>query len=159
MATRTETDSMGPIEVDSARYWGAQTQRSLDNFRIGGERMPRELVHALALIKKASALVNRDLGLLSDAKAMLITAAADEVARGDLDGEFPLVVWQTGSGTQTNMNVNEVISNRAIELGGGVRGSKRPIHPNDDVNLSQSSNDVFPAAMHIAAARRVIAHL
>jgi fumarate hydratase class II len=150
---------MGPIEVDSARYWGAQTQRSLDNFRIGGERMPRELVHALALIKKASALVNRDLGLLSDAKAMLITAAADEVARGDLDGEFPLVVWQTGSGTQTNMNVNEVIAGRANELAGGARGGKRPIHPNDDVNLSQSSNDVFPAAMHVAAADRVERHL
>ncbi|HEX7840186.1 MAG TPA: class II fumarate hydratase [Kofleriaceae bacterium] len=159
MATRTETDSMGAIEVDAARYWGAQTQRSLENFRIGTERMPRELVHALATIKKASAEVNRDLGLLPEAKATLITAAADEVIRGDLDGEFPLVVWQTGSGTQTNMNVNEVIANRAIELAGGVRGDKRPIHPNDDVNLSQSSNDVFPAAMHVAAADRTVRHL
>src|SRR5678816_3521021 len=159
MATRTETDSMGAIEVDAARYWGAQTQRSLQNFRIGGERMPRELVHALAAIKKASALVNRDLGLLPDDKARLIAAAADEVLRGDLDGEFPLVVWQTGSGTQTNMNVNEVIANRAIELAGGRRGAKQPIHPNDHVNLSQSSNDVFPAAIHVAIADRVGAHL
>src|SRR5262245_10496996 len=159
MAKRTETDSMGAIEVDAARYWGAQTQRSLQNFRIGGERMPRELVHALAAIKKASALVNRDLGLLPDDKARLIAAAADEVLRGDLDGEFPLVVWQTGSGTQTNMNVNEVIANRAIELAGGRRGAKQPIHPNDHVNLSQSSNDVFPAAIHVAVADRVAAHL
>jgi fumarate hydratase class II len=159
MATRTETDSMGPIDVDAERYWGAQTQRSLENFRIGGERMPGELVRALATIKKASALVNRDLGLLPEAKAQLIAAAADEVIRGDHEREFPLVVWQTGSGTQTNMNVNEVIANRAIELAGGVRGSKRPIHPNDDVNLSQSSNDVFPAAMHLAAAERVVHHL
>jgi fumarate hydratase class II len=159
MATRTETDSMGAIEVDAARYWGAQTQRSLQNFRIGGERMPRELVHALAAIKKASALVNRDLGLLPDDKARLIAAAADDVLRGDLDGEFPLVVWQTGSGTQTNMNVNEVIANRAIELAGGRRGAKQPIHPNDHVNLSQSSNDVFPAAIHVAIADRVAAHL
>jgi len=159
MATRTETDSMGPIEVDDARYWGAQTQRSLENFRIGSERMPRELIHALATIKKASALVNRDLGLLADDKAQLIVAAADEVVRGDHDGEFPLVVWQTGSGTQTNMNVNEVIANRAIELAGGRRGAKQPIHPNDDVNLSQSSNDVFPTAMHLAIAEQVTAHL
>jgi fumarate hydratase class II len=159
MATRTETDSMGPIEVDARRYWGAQTQRSLENFKIGGERMPRELIHALAAIKKASALVNRDLGLLSDAKAQLIAAAADEVLRGDHDGEFPLVVWQTGSGTQTNMNVNEVIANRACEMAGAARGSKRPVHPNDDVNRSQSSNDVFPAAMHVAAADRVTRHL
>ncbi len=159
MSTRTETDSMGSIEVDAARYWGAQTQRSLENFRIGSERMPRELVHALATIKKASALVNRDLGLLPDDKARWIVAAADQVIRGDLDGEFPLVVWQTGSGTQTNMNVNEVIANRAIELAGGVRGTKQPIHPNDDVNLSQSSNDVFPTAMHVAVADRVAVHL
>jgi len=159
MGTRTETDSMGPIEVPEARYWGAQTQRSLENFRIGEERMPREIVRALAIIKKASALVNRDLGLLPDDKARVIVAAADEVVRGDHDGEFPLVVWQTGSGTQTNMNVNEVIANRAIELAGGTRGSKRPIHPNDDVNLSQSSNDVFPTAMHVAVAERVAAHL
>jgi fumarate hydratase, class II len=158
MGTRTETDSMGPIAVADERYWGAQTQRSLENFRIGEDRMPREIIHALATIKKASALVNRDLGLLPDDKARLIVAAADEVLRGDHDGEFPLVVWQTGSGTQTNMNVNEVIANRAIELAGGVRGAKHPIHPNDDVNLSQSSNDVFPAAMHVAAAGRVTAH-
>jgi fumarate hydratase, class II len=159
MATRTETDSMGPIEVPAERYWGAQTQRSLENFRIGGDRMPRELVHALATIKRASALVNGELGLLPDAKVALIVRAADEVSRGALDDEFPLVVWQTGSGTQTNMNVNEVIANRAIELAGGARGAKQPIHPNDDVNLSQSSNDVFPTAMHVAAADRVAAHL
>src|ERR1041384_5892118 len=122
MATRTETDSMGPVGVDAAPYWGAQTQRSLQNFRIGGERMPREIILALATIKKASALVNRDLGLLADDKARWIVAAADEVLGGDHDGEFPLVVWQTGSGTQTNMNVNEVIANRAIELAGGGRG-------------------------------------
>ena len=159
MATRTETDSMGPIEVDAARYWGAQTERSLHHFRIGTERMPRELIHALALIKKASAQVNRELGLLSDAKAGAIAAAADEILRGDHDGEFPLVVWQTGSGTQTHMNVNEVIANRASELAGGGRGRGRSIHPNDDVNLSQSSNDVFPTAMHIAAAERTAGHL
>ena len=159
MATRTETDSMGPIEVDAARYWGAQTQRSLENFRIGGERMPRELIHALAVIKKAAALVNRDLGLISDVKAQLIATAADEVVRGEHDAEFPLVVWQTGSGTQTNMNVNEVIANRACELAGGARGSKRPIHPNDDVNRSQSSNDAFPTAIHVAAAERATRHL
>src|SRR3954468_5059535 len=131
MATRSETDSMGSIEVPAERYWGAQTQRSLENFRIGDERMPRELIYALATIKKASAQVNRELGLLAEDKARLIAAAADEVVRGDLDDEFPLVVWQTGSGTQTNMNVNEVIANRAIELAGGVRGAKQPIHPND----------------------------
>ena len=159
MATRTETDSMGPIEVDAARYWGAQTERSLHHFRIGTERMPRELIHALALIKKASAQVNRELGLLSDAKAGAIAAAADEILRGDHDGEFPLVVWQTGSGTQTHMNVNEVIANRASELAGGGRGRGRSIHPNDDVNLSQSSNDVFPTAMHIAAAERTAGYL
>jgi fumarate hydratase class II len=159
MSTRTETDSMGPIEVDDARYWGAQTQRSLENFRIGDERMPGEIVHALATIKKASAEVNRDLGLLSEDKARVIVAAADEVLRGDHDGEFPLVVWQTGSGTQTNMNVNEVIANRASELAGGGRGAGRRIHPNDDVNLSQSSNDVFPTAMHVAVAGCVADHL
>jgi fumarate hydratase, class II len=159
MATRTETDSMGAIEVPAERYWGAQTQRSLENFRIGGDRMPRELVHALATIKQASALVNGELGLLPDDKVALIVRAADEVRRGALDDEFPLVVWQTGSGTQTNMNVNEVIANRAIELAGGTRGAQRPIHPNDDVNLSQSSNDVFPTAMHVAVADRVAAHL
>jgi len=159
MPTRIETDSMGPIEVATARYWGAQTQRSLENFRIGEERMPGELIHALATIKKASAEVNRDLGLLAEDKARAIAAAADEVVHGDHDGEFPLVVWQTGSGTQTNMNVNEVIANRASELVGGGRGALRRIHPNDDVNLSQSSNDVFPTAMHVAVAERVAAHL
>ena len=155
MTTRTETDSMGSIEVPDARYWGAQTQRSLENFRIGDERMPREIIHALAVVKKASAQVNRDLGLLPDDKADLIVAAADEVVRGDHDGEFPLVVWQTGSGTQTNMNVNEVIANRAIELLGGALGSKTPVHPNDHVNMSQSSNDSFPTAMHIATATEI----
>jgi fumarate hydratase class II len=159
MATRTETDSMGAIEVDADRYWGAQTQRSLENFRIGGERMPPEIIHALALIKKASALVNRDLGLLADDNAALITAAADEVLDGQHDDEFPLVVWQTGSGTQTNMNVNEVIANRGNELAGSTRGAKQPIHPNDHVNLSQSSNDVFPTAMHVAAADSVATQL
>jgi fumarate hydratase class II len=152
MGTRTERDSMGPIEVDEARYWGAQTERSIRNFRIGGERMPREIIHALAAIKKASALVNRDLGLLTDDKAGLIVQAADEILRGELDDEFPLVVWQTGSGTQTNMNVNEVIAGRANEIAGRPRGGKAPVHPNDDVNMSQSSNDVFPAAMHVAVA-------
>ncbi|MDQ3296881.1 MAG: class II fumarate hydratase [Myxococcota bacterium] len=159
MGTRSETDSMGAIEVDDARYWGAQTQRSLQNFRIGLEKMPREIVGALATIKKASALVNCDLGLLPADKAGWIVAAADEVVRGDLDAEFPLVVWQTGSGTQTNMNVNEVIANRANELAGGTRGTKQPVHPNDHVNMSQSSNDVFPTAMHVAIAARVDAHL
>jgi len=151
MATRTETDSMGPIEVDAARYWGAQTERSLHHFRIGGERMPRELIHALATIKKAAALVHHELGLLAPELAELIVRAADEVIRGEHDREFPLVVWQTGSGTQTNMNVNEVIAGRANELAGRPRGGKSPIHPNDDVNMSQSSNDVFPTAMHVAA--------
>ncbi|HEU0037562.1 MAG TPA: class II fumarate hydratase [Kofleriaceae bacterium] len=159
MATRTETDTMGPIDVDDARYWGAQTQRSLQNFRIGTERMPRELVLALATIKKASALVNRELGLLPEDRAGWIVAAADEVIAGQHDGEFPLVVWQTGSGTQTNMNVNEVIANRANELAGGKRGHKQPVHPNDHVNMSQSSNDVFPTAMHVAIAGRVEDHL
>src|SRR5215204_161665 len=154
MSMRTETDSMGAIEVDDARYWGAQTQRSLENFRIGIEKMPREIVGALAAVKKASALVNQALGLLPAGKAALIVAAADEVIRGDHEAEFPLAVWQTGSGTQTNMNVNEVIANRAIELAGGVRGSKTPVHPNDDVNMSQSSNDTFPTAMYIAAAEQ-----
>lgn len=142
---------MGEVRVRADRYWGAQTQRSLENFRIGHELMPIEVVHALALVKKASAFVNQEFGLLSEAKRELIVAAADEVIQGKLDSHFPLSVWQTGSGTQTNMNVNEVISNRAIEIAGGVKGSKDPIHPNDDVNKSQSSNDSFPTAMHIAA--------
>jgi fumarate hydratase class II len=150
---------MGSIEVDEDRYWGAQTQRSLQNFRIGEERMPREIILALATIKKAAALVNCDLGLLTAEKSAWIVAAADEVVSGGMDREFPLVVWQTGSGTQSNMNVNEVIANRANELAGGKRGAKSPVHPNDDVNLSQSSNDTFPTAMHIAIAGRVDAGL
>src|SRR4030095_2169528 len=137
------------------RYWGAQTERSLQNFRIGEGRMPAELIHALALVKKAAALTNLDLGLLPADKCRLIVAAADEVAAGGLDDHFPLVVWQTGSGTQTNMNVNEVIANRAIELLGGRLGSKKPVHPNDDVNKSQSSNDTFPTAMHVAVVEQI----
>src|SRR3982075_3624821 len=150
--TRTESDSMGKIEVPIDRYYGAQTARSLIHFAIGKDTMPPELIRAFGILKKAAALVNQDLGKLSPEKAALITRAADEVISGTLDGHFPLRVWQTGSGTQTNMNVNEVISNRAIEISGGVMGSKKPIHPNDDVNMSQSSNDTFPTAMHIAAA-------
>jgi fumarate hydratase class II len=149
---RTETDSMGPVEVASDSYWGAQTQRSLRYFDIGLDRMPTELVHAFGVLKKAAALVNQDLGKLEEQKATHIVRAADEVISGKLDSQFPLRIWQTGSGTQTNMNANEVISNRAIELAGGVIGSKKPIHPNDHVNMSQSSNDTFPTAMHIAAA-------
>jgi len=159
MGTRTETDSFGPIAVEDDRYWGAQTQRSLQNFRIGRERFPRELIAALGTIKKACALVNRELGLLPAEKCELIVAAADEVISGELDAHFPLSVWQTGSGTQTNMNANEVISNRAIQRSGGVMGSKSPIHPNDDVNKSQSSNDVFPTAMHVAAALQIEGYL
>ncbi|HEX5706958.1 MAG TPA: class II fumarate hydratase [Pyrinomonadaceae bacterium] len=153
--TRTESDSMGEIEVAADRYWGAQTERSLHHFNIGFDTMPREMVRALGVLKKAAALVNRDLGKLPADKAELITRAADEVIDGRLDEHFPLRVWQTGSGTQTNMNANEVISNRAIELAGGVMGSKAPVHPNDHVNMSQSSNDTFPTAMHIAAAERM----
>ena len=153
--TRTESDSMGKIEVPSNVYWGAQTQRSLHHFDIGRDVMPPELIRAFAILKKAAALVNHDLGKLSAEKTKLILQAADEVIAGKLSDQFPLRVWQTGSGTQTNMNVNEVISNRAIELAGGELGSKKPIHPNDDVNMSQSSNDTFPTAMHIAAAERV----
>jgi len=152
--TRTERDTMGPIEVPADRYWGAQTQRSLHHFRIGSERFPREMIRAFGILKKACALVNRDLGLLADDKARAIVAAADEVIDGRLDDHFPLVVWQTGSGTQTNMNVNEVIANRATELLGGTLG-KRLVHPNDDVNRSQSSNDTFPTAMHIAAVEQL----
>jgi fumarate hydratase class II len=155
MAVRTETDSMGPIEVPTDRYWGAQTQRSLAHFQIGGDRFPRELIRALGILKKACALVNRDLGLLPANKAKAIVQAAEEVIAGKLDDDFPLVVWQTGSGTQTNMNANEVIANRANELLGGQRGTKRPVHPNDDVNKSQSSNDAFPTAMHIAAVEQM----
>jgi len=150
--TRSETDSFGPIEVPADRYWGAQTQRSLENFRIGSERMPIPIIHALALIKRAAAEVNHKLGLLDARRMRAIVKAAQEVIDGALDDHFPLVVWQTGSGTQTNMNVNEVIANRANELLGGTLGAKAPVHPNDHVNLSQSSNDCFPTAMHIAAA-------
>jgi fumarate hydratase, class II len=153
--TRTETDSMGGVEVASDVYWGAQTERSLHHFNIGKDVMPREMIRALGLLKKAAALVNRDLGKLPAEKADLIVRAADEVIAGKLDEHFPLRVWQTGSGTQTNMNANEVISNRAIEIAGGVLGSKQPVHPNDDVNMSQSSNDTFPTAMHIAAAEQM----
>jgi fumarate hydratase, class II len=154
-STRTESDSMGSIEVPSDRYWGAQTQRSLHHFDIGDDRMPPSLIRAFGTLKKAAALVNHDLGRLDVEKTRLITASADEVIAGQLNGEFPLRIWQTGSGTQTNMNANEVISNRAIELAGGERGSKKPVHPNDHVNMSQSSNDTFPTAMHIAAAEQV----
>jgi fumarate hydratase class II len=153
--TRTESDSMGSIEVPAHVYWGAQTQRSLHHFNIGRDTMPPELIRAFGTLKKAAALVNQDLGKLPADKAKLIVQAADEVISGKLNDQFPLRVWQTGSGTQTNMNVNEVISNRAIEIAGGEMGSKKPIHPNDHVNMSQSSNDTFPAAMHIAAAERV----
>jgi len=155
MNTRTETDSMGKIEVPKDKYYGAQTARSLINFKIGGEKFPRELIRALGILKKAAALTNKELGTLSAEKADLIVKAADEVIEGKLDEHFPLVVWQTGSGTQTNMNANEVISNRAIELTGGEIGSKKPIHPNDDVNKAQSSNDTFPTAMHIATVEEI----
>jgi fumarate hydratase class II len=153
--TRIESDSMGKIEVPNDRYYGAQTARSLIHFDIGRETMPPELIRAFGVLKKAAALVNKDLGKLSAEKTNLIVQAADEVIAGKLDEHFPLHIWQTGSGTQTNMNANEVISNRAIEIAGGALGSKKPIHPNDDVNMSQSSNDTFPTAMHIAAATRV----
>ena len=155
LATRLESDSMGKIEVPSDRYYGAQTARSLIHFNIGTDTMPPELIRAFGILKKAAALVNQDLGKLSPDKAKLIVQAADEVISGKLNDHFPLRIWQTGSGTQTNMNANEVIANRAIEIAGGVMGSKMPIHPNDDVNMSQSSNDTFPTAMHIAAATRV----
>ena len=151
MTTRVETDSMGPIEVPADKYYGAQTMRSRMNFRIGNEKMPIEIVHAFGILKKAAALTNYELDNLEKDVCDLIVRAADEVIEGKLDDHFPLVVWQTGSGTQSNMNVNEVISNRAIELVGGEMGSKKPVHPNDHVNRSQSSNDTFPTAMHIAA--------
>jgi fumarate hydratase class II len=156
MATRIESDSMGKIAVPTDRYYGAQTARSLKYFAIGQDVMPRALIRAFGLLKKAAALVNRDLNKLPADKADLIVRAADEVIAGTLDDHFPLRVWQTGSGTQTNMNANEVISNRAIELAGGVMGSKQPVHPNDDVNKSQSSNDTFPTAMHIAAVEEIV---
>jgi len=155
MNYRIEKDTMGEIQVPTDKYYGAQTARSLMNFKIGGDRFPRELIRALGILKKAAALTNKELGTLPADKADLIVKAADEVIEGKLDAHFPLVVWQTGSGTQTNMNANEVISNRAIELAGGEMGSKKPIHPNDDVNKAQSSNDTFPTAMHIAAVEEI----
>jgi fumarate hydratase class II len=157
--TRTETDSFGPIEVPADRYWGAQTERSRQNFRIGQDRMPIAIVHALGIVKLAAVETNRELGLIDARRANVIARAAREVIEGRLDDHFPLVVWQTGSGTQTNMNLNEVIANRANELLGGELGAKKPVHPNDHVNMSQSSNDSFPTAMHIAAAMRIAADL
>lgn len=154
--TRTETDTFGPIEVASDRYWGAQTERSRNNFKIGIEHMPMPIVRALAIVKLAAAKTNLDLRLLDERRARAISRAAREVIDGKLDDHFPLVVWQTGSGTQSNMNLNEVIANRASELLGGELGSKKPVHPNDHVNMSQSSNDSFPTAMHIAAAERIV---
>jgi fumarate hydratase class II len=157
--TRTEKDTFGPIEVPADRLWGAQTQRSLHHFKISGERMPPALIHALALVKKACALVNVELRALDEKKGRAIVAAADEVLAGKHDGEFPLVIWQTGSGTQSNMNMNEVLANRASEILGGPRGEERLVHPNDDVNRGQSSNDVFPTAMHVAAVEAVRTHV
>ena len=158
-ATRTERDSFGPIDVPARHLWGAQTQRALEHFAISGERMAPELIAALAQVKRACAYVNHSLGLLSASKTTAIVAACDEVMAGAHAQEFPLVVWQTGSGTQTHMNMNEVLANRASEMLGGPRGHGRVIHPNDDVNLSQSSNDVFPAAMHLAAVEGLVRHL
>ncbi len=159
MKTRIENDSMGDIEVPTDRYWGAQTQRSLQNFEIGGERFPREMIWSLGIVKQSIAEVNSELGLLDRDKAEVIMRAAQEVINGELDNHFPLVVWQTGSGTQTNMNTNEVIANRAVEILGGVLGSKEPIHPNDHINKSQSTNDAFPTAIHVAIVDRVRNHL
>src|SRR5713101_4796227 len=159
MATRRETDSMGAVEVPADRYWGAQTQRSLEHFKIAGERFPPEMIRAFGLLKRAAAEVNAELGLLPKDIAPAIVRAADEVIAGKLDDHFPLVVWQTGSGTQNNMNANEVIGNRAIELLGGQLGSKKPVHPNDHVNRSQSSNDTFPTAMHVAAVQEIVGRL
>jgi fumarate hydratase class II len=153
--TRTETDSFGPIEVDASRYWGAQAQRSLDNFRIGWERQPEPIIRALGIVKRAAAEANMELGRLDPKLGHAIAGAAQEVIDGKLDDHFPLVVWQTGSGTQSNMNANEVIANRAIEMLGGTMGSKKPVHPNDHVNMSQSSNDTYPTAMHIACSEQV----
>src|SRR5215217_246834 len=157
--TRTETDTFGPIEVDASRYWGAQAQRSLGNFKIGWEKQPLPIVRALGIVKRAAAEVNRDLSGLDPRIADAIVKAAQEVIEGKLDDHFPLVVWQTGSGTQSNMNANEVISNRAIEILGGEMGSKKPVHPNDHVNMSQSSNDTYPTAMHVACAEQVVSDL
>ena len=159
MTTRVESDTMGTINVPADKYYGAQTARSLANFDIGGEKMPREIITAFGILKKAAALANHKLGLLDEATRDLIVAAADEVIAGKLAAHFPLVVWQTGSGTQSNMNVNEVISNRGIEMAGGTMGSKKPVHPNDHVNMSQSSNDTYPTAMHIAAVEAVEGYL
>ena len=153
--TRTETDSFGPIEVDATRYWGAQAQRSLGNFKIGWEKQPKPVVRALGIVKRAAAEVNMSLGRLEEKVGKTIVSAAQEVIEGKLDEHFPLAVWQTGSGTQSNMNANEVISNRAIEMSGGEMGSKKPVHPNDHVNMSQSSNDTYPTAMHIACAEEI----
>ena len=157
--TRIETDSMGEIAVEADKYWGAQTERSLHHFNIGFDTMPREMIRALGILKKAAAMTNHQLksDKMTLDKTDLIVRAANEVIDGKLDAHFPLRVWQTGSGTQTNMNANEVISNRAIEIAGGEMGSKKPVHPNDDVNMSQSSNDTFPTAMYIAAAERLTA--
>ncbi|HSI40667.1 MAG TPA: class II fumarate hydratase [Xanthobacteraceae bacterium] len=157
--TRIETDTFGPIEVAADKYWGAQAQRSLGNFKIGWEKQPLPVVRALGVVKRAAAEVNRDLGRLDPALAQVIVAAAQEVIEGKLDAHFPLAVWQTGSGTQSNMNANEVISNRAIEMLGGEQGSKKPVHPNDHVNMSQSSNDTYPTAMHIACAEEIVLRL
>ncbi|MBB4569777.1 class II fumarate hydratase [Rhizobium leucaenae] len=158
-STRTETDTFGPIEVASDRYWGAQAQRSLGNFKIGWEKQPLSIVRALGIVKQAAARANMELGQLDPALGKAIVEAAQEVIDGKLNEHFPLVVWQTGSGTQSNMNANEVISNRAIEMLGGVMGSKKPVHPNDHVNMSQSSNDTYPTAMHIACAEQIVHHL
>src|ERR1700757_4092526 len=162
--TRTETDTFGPIEVDASKYWGAQAERSLHNFKIGWEKQPLPIVRALGVIKRAAAEVNMALGRLDPKLGKVIVQAADEVMEGKLDAHFPLSVWQTGSGTQSNMNANEVISNRAIEMLGGEMGSKKPVHPNIDakgegVNQSQSSNDTYPTAMHIACAEEIHHHL
>lgn len=159
MEYRTESDSMGEIKVPAEAYWGAQTQRSLENFRIGTEKFTPEIIRAFAVLKKGAAMANRETGKLSDEKTEAIVQACDEIIAGKMADQFPLAVWQTGSGTQTNMNLNEVISNRAIEIMGGTRGSKKPVHPNDDVNMAQSSNDTFPTAMHIAAAEVTVKKL
>ncbi|MBV2184642.1 MAG: class II fumarate hydratase, partial [Rhizobium sp.] len=157
--TRTETDTFGPIEVAADRYWGAQAERSRGNFRIGWEKQPLSVVRALGIVKQAAARANMALGVLDPKTGNVIVEAAQEVIDGKLNGHFPLVVWQTGSGTQSNMNANEVISNRAIEMLGGEMGSKKPVHPNDHVNMSQSSNDTYPTAMHIACAEEIVRHL
>ena len=156
---RTETDSMGQIEVPAEKYWGAQTQRSLIHFNIGDDLIPLEVIRGLVLVKKASAETNCELGLLPKELCSAIVGVCDEIINGDYNAQFPLKVWMTGSGTQSNMNVNEVISNRANELLGGEKGSRKPVHPNDHVNMSQSSNDTFPAAMHIAAAEMIVRKL